>query len=99
MPTNLSNSKGRNLSLVVVLGCEGVIAYDVTLGTYNTNKFLVFIKTKVISSLDRQRFILMNNVPFHKSRETQQGFERCWTQLLPFAIINPFLNDAKWVFG
>ena len=56
--------RGQDLSLVVVVGCEGV-----TLGAYNTNKFLEFIQTKVIPSLDIQRFILVNNVPFHKSRE------------------------------
>jgi pyoverdine/dityrosine biosynthesis protein Dit1 len=45
MPMNLSNSKGSNLSLVV--GHEGVIAHNVALGAYNTNKFLEFIQTKV----------------------------------------------------
>ena len=32
----------------VVVGCEGVIAQDVTFGAYNTYKFLWFIQTKVI---------------------------------------------------
>ena len=42
------------------IGCEGVIAQDVTLCAYNTYKFLEFIQTKVIPSLDGQRVILMN---------------------------------------
>ena len=65
----------RNLSLVVAVGREGIIAHDVTLGAYNTDKFLEFVLTKVIPSLDRQRFILMDNVSFHKSSEIQQTFE------------------------
>ena len=32
-----------HVSLVVVVGREGVITHDVTLGAYNTNKFLEFI--------------------------------------------------------
>ena len=40
MPTNSSNSKGLNLSLVVAVGHEGVIAHNVTLGAYNVDKFL-----------------------------------------------------------
>ena len=51
---------------MVAIGREGVIAYNVTLGAYHTYKFL---ETKVIPSLDRQRFILMDNVPFHKSSD------------------------------
>ena len=35
--------KNQNLSLVVAVGCERVIAHDVTLGAYNTYKFLEFI--------------------------------------------------------
>ena len=64
--------RGRNLFMVVAIGCERVIAHDVTLGAYNTNKF---IQTKVITSLDRQRFILMENFSSHITCEIQQAFE------------------------
>ena len=64
-----------HVSWVVVVGHEGVITHDVTLGAYNTNKFLEFIQTKVIPSLDRQRVILIDNVPFHKCHEIQQAFD------------------------
>jgi hypothetical protein len=47
----------------------------VTLGAYNTNKFLEYIHTNVIPSLDKQRFILIDNVSFPKSCEIQQAFE------------------------
>ena len=42
---------------------KGVIAHGVTLGAYNTNKHLKFIQTKIIHSLDRQRFILVDDCP------------------------------------
>ena len=42
------------VSLVVALGCEGIIAHGVALGAYNIHKFLEFFQTKVIHSLDRQ---------------------------------------------
>ena len=37
---NCPTQRGQNLSWVVVVGREGVIAHDVTLGAYNTNKLL-----------------------------------------------------------
>jgi hypothetical protein len=57
--------RDQKLSLVVAIGREGVIAHDDILGAYNTKKFLKFIQAKVIPSLDRQRFILMDNVVLH----------------------------------
>ena len=48
-----SNSKDRNLTLVVVVGREGALACNVRLGAYNTNKILEFIQIKVIPTLDR----------------------------------------------
>ena len=66
--------RGRNLSLVVAVAREGVIAHNVTLGAYNSCKFLEIIQTKVIPSLHRQRFIPMDNVPFHRPCEIQQAF-------------------------
>lgn len=54
MPTNCSPQSGWNLSLVVAVGCERVMAHDVTLGAYDKNKFLEIIQTNVIPSLDRQ---------------------------------------------
>jgi hypothetical protein len=54
--------RDQKLSLVVAIGREGVIAHNAILCAYNTKKFLKFIQAKVIPSLDRQRFILMDNV-------------------------------------
>jgi transposase len=84
---------------VVVVGREGVIAHDVTLGAYNTNKFLEFIQTKVIPSLDEQRFIFIYNVPFHRPRKIQQAFEDVGHIYFHLPSYAPFLNVAKWIFG
>jgi hypothetical protein len=81
-------------SLEVAIGREGVIAHDVTLGAYNTNKFLKFFQTRVIPSLDRQTFMLMDNVPFHESREIQQVFEDVGHIYFRLPSYSPFLNDA-----
>ena len=48
---------------------RGAIAHHVTLGAYITHKFLEVLQTKVVPTLDKQRFILMYNVPFLMSRE------------------------------
>jgi hypothetical protein len=93
--------RGRNLSLVDAVGCEGVIAHNITFGDYNTYKFLEFIQTMAISSLSRQRFILMDKCPIWKISWITTSFWKCWTHLLPCAIIynGPILNDTEWVFG
>ena len=81
-----------------VVGREGVIAYDVTLGAYNTYQFLKLIQTKVVPSLDRQRFILMDNVPFHKSRENQQAVEDVGHIYFRLPSHSPFLNATKAMY-
>ena len=74
-------------------------ALDITLGAYNANNFLELIQTKVIPSLHRQRFILMDNVPFHKSREVQQAFEDVGHIYFHLPSYSPILNVAEhWVF-
>ena len=50
-------------------------------------------------SLDRQRFTLTDNVPFHKSHETQPAFEDVGPVYFRLSSYSPFLNVAKWVFG
>jgi hypothetical protein len=70
--------RGRNLlvSLVVAIGCEGVIAHNVTLGADDSKKFLEFTQTKVIPSLDRQRFNPHGQCPVSQDLvKTQQAFE------------------------
>jgi len=59
---------GFNLSVVVAIGREGVIAHDVTLVCILGSKFLKFVQTKAIPSLDGQRFSIIN-VLIHKSCE------------------------------
>lgn len=87
------------LSLVVADGCEGVIAHNVTLGTYNTNNFLEFIQTKVISNFNRQPFILMDIVTFHKSRKIQEPFEDVGHVYFCLSSYSQFLNATKLIFG
>lgn len=53
---------------MVVVGHEGAIVEDATLGAYNTNEFLEFIHTKAIHIFDRQMFVIVDNVPFRISR-------------------------------
>ena len=83
------------LSLVVVIDHEGVIAHNIALGAYNTNKFLEFIQTKVISNFNRQPFILMNIVTFHKSCEIQQIFEDVGHVYFCLPSYSQFLNATK----
>ena len=90
--------RGRNLSLVIAVDHEGVIAHNVTLGAYNIDKLLEFIQTHIIPNLDIQKFILMNNVPLHKSRGIQQAFEDIGHIYFCLRSYSPFLKVVEWVF-
>jgi hypothetical protein len=59
------------MSIVVVIGHKGIITYYVTLGAFNVNKFVEFVQRQMILDCDKQRFILMDNVLFHKSCEVK----------------------------
>jgi hypothetical protein len=83
----------------VAVGCEGVIAQDGTLGAYNTYKFYDAFKPGPFLSLDRQRFILMDNVPFDKSRDIQQAFEDVGHMYFYLSSYSPFPNVVEQVFG
>ena len=87
---------------MIEVGCEGVIAHDVTLGASSTNKILEFIKAKVIPSLHRQKFSLMDNVPFHRSREIHQALKTLDTStfvchhIVHFSMLqNGYLDTSK----
>lgn len=84
---------------MVVVGCEEVIAPNVKLNASNVDKFLECIQTKVIPYLDIQWFILLDNVPFHKSCEVQEAFEEVGHICFHLLSYNPFLNVAKRVFA
>jgi len=80
---------------VVAGGREGVIALDVTLDAYNKDKFLKFIQTKVIPSLDTRRFIFIDNVPFYKSCGIQQTYEDVEHIYFHFASFDSFFNVTQ----
>ena len=85
------------MSLVVVVGCEQVIVHNVIFDAFNIDKFLEFIETKVIPSINRQRFILMDNVSFYKSHEIQQTFENIGHIYFYLPSYSPFLNAIEWI--
>jgi hypothetical protein len=69
------NIRSRNITLCCAIGKEGILNYETSQGSYNTDKFFEFVRNTidVIRSKNIQNAILiMDNVPFHKSERIQQ---------------------------
>jgi transposase len=91
--------RGRNVSVVVAVGREGIIASEVRLGAFNTDRFNTFLADTLLPNLHGPRTIIMDNVPFHKSHEVQDTIENAGHICEYLPPYSPQLNAAEWVFG
>ncbi|KAK3827670.1 MAG: DDE superfamily endonuclease-domain-containing protein [Benniella sp.] len=91
--------RGENMCLVVTVGKEGVIASHVELGAFHAESYLQFITTHLLPALHEPRTIVMDNVPFQKSKDVQDAIENAGHRCLRLPPYTPHLNAAEWVFS
>ena len=91
--------KGRNVSMVVAVAREGIVASEIKLGAYNGGKYLEFVRDKVLPALQGPRIIVAGNVPFHKKQEVRKAIEDAGHTYLLLPPYSPHLNASEWVFG
>ena len=93
--------RGRNLTLMVAIGKEGIIASEVHLGSTNTNKFLEFVENDVLKNLENlgNKTIIMDNARIHKPNCIRQAFEDAGHELIFLPPYTPHLDCAEWVFA
>lgn len=85
---------------MIALGREGLSLHDVILSMHTMQtSFKNSLKPRPFPSVDRQRFILMDNALFHKSCEVQKAFEDARHIYLCLPSYKPFPYATKWIFG
>ncbi len=70
LPIQRVTSK-RN-TLTACFAMDGMIHYDSSLGSMNEKSFLSFLKHVVSNSNKRYKYLLMDNVAFHKTKQVQK---------------------------
>jgi transposase len=91
--------RGRNISLVVAIGMEGVIAAQVRLGAFNTERYNEFLRDGLLPALNGPRTLIQDNVPFHRSLVVQETIEEAGHICMQLPPYSPHLNAAEWVFS
>ena len=91
--------RGRNVSMVVAVTREGIVASDIRLGAYNGDRYLEFVRNKLLPALLTPRIIVADNVPFHKKQEVREVIEEAGHTYLLLPPYSPHLNASEWVFG
>ena len=91
--------RGRNVSLMVAVAREGIVATEVRLGAFNANLFVDFLMNSLIPALDGPRTIVMDNVPFHKHVRVGEVLEEAGHTVLRLPPYTPHLNATEYVFG
>jgi len=91
--------RGRNVSLVAAVGREGIIASEVMLGAFNSEKYEAFFANKLLGALKGPRTIIMDNVPFHRTNAVRDLIQAKGYTCLHLPPYTPHLNAAEWVFS
>lgn len=96
---NVSNStqlRRSRISLAMAISKDGVVGYKITKESFNKRSFIDFIASL---QLPPGTTLLLDNVPFHKSKETLATFQA--KGYLPLFILpySPKLNAIENVFS
>ena len=91
--------KGRNVSVAVAVGREGIIGVESRLGAYNGEKFIEFVQNRVLPNLDRSRFILLDNASFQRKTDLQKMVKEAGHTFVRLPPYSPHLHASEWVFG
>lgn len=85
------------ISLALAVSKEGVIGYKLMMKSFNKQTFIDFV-----NSLPRAvgtTTVILDNIPFHKSKETQQAFQAKGYRPLYILPYSPKLNAIENVFS
>lgn len=98
---NVPANKNINRSLMVAINTNGIVAYDYRLSGYKSEHFIIFINTKLAKHFRRnpQHVLIMDNAPFHKSR---QVINALINNRIPYKFTVPYspeLNPVEEFFA
>jgi transposase len=93
-------NRGRNVSLLALIGKNGMLHKKTITGPYNSNSFLIFLnecKEKDIFKPDN--FVVMDNVRFHKTQEIFSFFSENRYNVIYLPPYSPQLNPIEEFFS
>lgn len=92
--------KGTNMSLLVAVDRNGLVASEMRIGSYNANHFTEYLRTKLFPRIQGQHCILLlDNARIHKTAEVQEAVTEAGHTLLFLPPYSPHLNAAESLFS
>ncbi|TKY89754.1 hypothetical protein EX895_001539 [Sporisorium graminicola] len=89
-------NRQKNMSLLVAVGKDGIIASEVLLGAYNTDRFCSFLDNKVLPLVAGQRRVfMMDNASFHRFFDTKQRITNAGHEAHYLPAYSPWLNITE----
>jgi len=89
----------RSYSLLLAIGREGVLAWQLFEGAVNGRRFLGFLRRHVRRARVQGRALLMDNVRFHHGRAVKDWLERSGARPLYTPPYTPEYNPVELAFG
>ncbi|CAG8702315.1 4957_t:CDS:1 [Cetraspora pellucida] len=92
------SNREKNISVIAAINENGVLHYKSILGSVNSEIFAIFIDELLRIILNR-KFLVMNNIHFHKSDIVKEIVEDTTHQILYLLSYSPFLNLIENCFS
>jgi transposase len=94
--------RSKNFSLCAAYNINTMFHFEVQGRPYNTANFLIFVRAvtaKFTTEGIINAILIMDNVPFHHSRDIREHIEGSGNQLMFLPPYSPFLNPIENVFN
>lgn len=97
---SVPTQKGTNMSLLVAVDRNGLVASETRIGSYNANRFAEYLRTKLFPQIQGQRrVLLLDNARIHKTAEVREAVDEASHTLLFLPPYSPHLNAAESLFS
>lgn len=91
-------NRGRNQSVLVCIGLNGVLAYELSDGAYNGDNFIEFLQ-RICPLLPEGALLIMDNASFHKRDDVHRTLEAHGTNTKYLPPYSPQLNPIEEFFA
>ena len=96
-------NRGKRVSVMAALDCNGFFAWKTTRGTFTSDKFHHAFAEKVVPFLNPwplpRSIVVMDNAKIHMFKELQDSIHQCGARLLFLPPYSPELNPIEVCFG
>jgi transposase len=90
---------GQNLSLVAVLGKEGIVGSRQVDGPINGAGFLCFLNEVLVPKLAAGDVVIMDNASIHKVEGVREAIQACGARLIYLPAYSPDFNPIEEAFS